>query len=69
MARVYILSALIAGGLLLAAPDPHQFRRPLVFEPNRGQAPSHVKWIGQGPSYQVLLGDEGATIVLAYKAD
>jgi Beta-propeller repeat len=67
--RVLILSALVAEGLLSAAPEPQPFRRPLVFEPNRGQAPAEVKWLGQGPGYQVLLGREGATLVFPVKTE
>ena len=48
MKRVHFLTALIAGGLLSAAPVPQQFRLPLVFEQNRGQAPTEVNWMGQG---------------------
>ena len=70
MIRISVLSALIAGGLLLAAPGPQQpFHRPLVFEPNRGQAPAQVKWLGQSSNYQVLLDAESATIVIPDKTD
>src|SRR5262249_48589981 len=69
MIRVSVLSALIAGGLLSAAPAPQPFRRPLTFEPNRGQAPAQVKWLGQSSSYQVLLDGESATIVIPDKTD
>jgi hypothetical protein len=67
MTRVCVLSALIAGGLLSAAQAPQPFHRPLVFEPNQGQAPAQIKWLGQSSSYQVLLGGEGATIIIPDK--
>ncbi len=69
MVRGSVLSALIAGGLLSAAPTPQPFHRPLVFEPNRGQAPAQFKWLGQSSRYQVMLGSEGATIVIPDKRD
>jgi hypothetical protein len=69
MIRVSALSALIAGGVLSAAPAPQPFHRPLVFEPNRGQAPAQFQWLGQSSSYQVLLDGEGATIVIPDKTD
>src|SRR5438445_10627077 len=67
--RVQFLSALIAGGLLSAAPTPQQFHMPLVFEQNQGQAPGQVKWMGQGSSYRVLLSSDGATFLFADKTD
>src|SRR5260370_80782 len=67
MIRVSVLSALIAGGLLSAASAPQQFHRPLVFEPNQGQAPAQIKFLGQSSTYQVLLDGEGATIVIPDK--
>src|SRR5882724_1675691 len=69
MFRFVFLSALIAGGLLTAAPQPQQFHIPLVFEQNQGQAPEQVKWMGQGSSYRVLLSSEGATFLFADKTD
>src|SRR5438132_13451608 len=69
MIRVSVLSALIAAGTLSAASAPQQFRRPLTFEPNRGQAPAQFQWLGQSSTYQVLLDDESATIVIPDRAD
>src|SRR5690242_386109 len=69
MIRVSVVSALIAGGLLLAAPMPQPFHRPLAFEPNQGQAPAEFRWLGQSSSYQLLLDDESATIVIPDKTD
>jgi hypothetical protein len=67
--RVHVFSALIAGGLLSAAAEPQQFRQPLVFEPNHGQAPAEVKWMGQGSGYRVLLDSDGVTFIFADKTD
>src|SRR5206468_12797466 len=51
--RVSVVSALIAGALMSAAPRPQQaFHRPLSFEQNRGQAPTKVSWIAHGSGYQ-----------------
>lgn len=49
MARLALLSILLNAAFLVAAPQPQTFRRPLVFEPNQGQAPSEVKWLARGP--------------------
>jgi hypothetical protein len=68
MLRVHVLSALVAGGLLSAAPQPQPFRRPLVFEQNRGQAPAEVRWLARGSGYQVALTSEGATIIFEENA-
>jgi hypothetical protein len=47
-----------------AAPQPKTFHHPLVFEPNRGQAPEQVKWIARGPGYQLFLTREGLTMTV-----
>jgi hypothetical protein len=61
MFRSLFLLVLIVGGSIFAAtpPQPHQ---PLVFEPNRGQAPSPVKWIARGQGFQLFLTEEGLTM-------
>ncbi len=69
MIRVSVLSALIAGGLLSAAPAPQPFHRPFTFEPNQGQAPVQVKWLGQSSRYQVRLDSESVTIVIPDKSE
>jgi hypothetical protein len=69
MMRVCVLSALAAGGLLSAASTSQQFHRPLAFEPNQGQAPAQIKWLGQSSGYQVLLDSESATIIIPDKTD
>jgi hypothetical protein len=38
---------------------------PVVFEPNRGQAPAHIQWLAQGSGYQFLFTHDGVTIKLA----
>jgi hypothetical protein len=50
---------------LAAAPDSVPFDRPLVFEPNLGQAPAQVSWTARGQGYQLYLTASGASIVLA----
>lgn len=47
-----------------ASPQPLAARRPLVFEPNRGQAPAQVKWIARASGYTLFLTREGVTMVL-----
>jgi hypothetical protein len=49
MFRVVLLSLISSATFLVAAPQPQPFRRPLLFEPNRGQAPAEVKWLARGP--------------------
>lgn len=67
MSRVVTLSVLSSA--LFAASDPEPFRHPLVFEPNRGQAPADVQWIGRSPNYQLLLKREGAVMAIADRTD
>ena len=64
MFRLLLLFCISISTLLPAAAEPQSFRRPLVFEPNLGQAPAGVKWIGRASGYQLLLTNEGATIVV-----
>jgi len=63
--RGLLLSLISSTTFLAAAPQPQSFRRPLVFEPNRGQAPAQAKWIARGPGYQLFLGNEGLTMMVA----
>jgi Beta-propeller repeat len=56
---------LLVPSFLLAAPNSTHFDRPLVFEPNLGQAPSQVSWTARGQGYQLYLTGSGASIVLA----
>ena len=65
MFRGLLLSLISSTTFLVAAPQPQSFRRPLVFEPNRGQAPAQAKWIARGPGYQLFLGNEGLTMMVA----
>jgi beta-propeller repeat-containing protein len=50
--------------LLVGAPQAQTFRRSLVFEPNLGQAPAEVKWIGRGPGYRLFFTSGGITAVV-----
>src|SRR5947207_6603203 len=68
MLRQSTIFVMCGAALLSAAPRQEQLRSPdsaLMFEPNQGQAPADVKWLAHGRGYQLLLGEEGATIVLA----
>jgi Beta-propeller repeat len=56
---------LLSPALLVAAPNSASFDRPLVFEPNVGQAPSQVSWTARGQGYELYLTGSGASIVLA----
>jgi hypothetical protein len=58
-------SAMLGTTSLAAAPNPVKFERPLVFEPNRGQAPSQFSWTARGAGYQLFLTSSGASIVMA----
>ena len=52
--------------MALAAPSNSvPFERPLVFEPNLGQAPAQVSWTARGSGYQLYLTSTGAKIVTA----
>jgi hypothetical protein len=51
--------------LLTAAPISGSFDRPLVFEPNRGQAPEQVSWTAPGQGYQLYLTATRASLVMA----
>src|SRR5690242_8742980 len=50
--------------LLAATPQSPAAGRALVFEPNRGQAPAHVKWLARAPGYTLFLTNEGVTMIL-----
>jgi hypothetical protein len=62
--RVILLTLISSAVLVVGAPQPQPFRRPLVFEPNRGQAPAQVKWRARGPGYQLFLTSEGTTMMV-----
>jgi Beta-propeller repeat len=65
----FLLASLVSSvTLLAAAPEPHPLHHPLVFEPNRGQAPAPVKWIARGSGYQVFLTQEGLTMLVPAEA-
>lgn len=63
--RIAGLLCVISGAVTLsAAPSTRPFGTPVVFEPNRGQAPQDVSWLARGPGYQFLLTQQGSTVVL-----
>src|SRR4051794_31409125 len=64
MFRFLSISLISSTMFLAAATQPAQIRRPLVFEPNRGQAPASVKWLARGSSYNLFLSNEGLSIVV-----
>ena len=64
MVRLVLLSIVLNTTFLVAAPQPQTFRRPLVFEPNQGQAPPQVKWLARGPGYELFLTEEGVTMMM-----
>ena len=64
MHRTLLFSLISSMTVLAAASQRQPVRRPLVFEPNQGQAPSHVKWIARGPGYQVFLTNDGVTMMV-----
>ena len=60
-----VLFSLISSAAVLAAgTQPQAFRRPLIFEPNQGQAPAQVKWMARGPGYRLFLTSEGVTMTI-----
>src|ERR1700761_3393396 len=64
--RLLPLCPVMLGSALLAAtPDFNSLKRPLAFEPNRGQAPAQVLWTARGQGYQLFLTSSGATITMA----
>jgi hypothetical protein len=65
------LTALLTSALLTTSlfgqsytPGSHPFHRPLVFEPNRGQAPDQVKWIARASGYLLFITSDGVTMML-----
>lgn len=66
--RAVLGAWVLSPALLVAAPTSAPFDRPLVFEPNVGQAPSQVSWTARGQGYQLYLTGSGASIVLAEPA-
>jgi hypothetical protein len=62
MYRISLAAIFLTGSLAFAssppagAPPPSQ---PLIFEPNRGQAPTQAKWMGHGPGYLLTLSRDG----------
>src|SRR5215831_1173117 len=67
---------LIAGLILIvnsaataqAADTAKPFNRPLLFEPNRGQAAREVKWLARGPGYQLFFTSDAVTVALPERA-
>ena len=64
MFRTVLFSLVSSTMFLAAASQPAQIRRPLVFEPNRGQAPAPVKWLARGSGSEFFLSDEGLSIMV-----
>jgi hypothetical protein len=62
--RRLMFTAMFGATLLTAASQSQPFGRPLVFEPNVGQAASQVKWLARGNGYQLFLTADGATMVM-----
>src|ERR1017187_9377417 len=54
MFRTCVFSLVSTATLLVAAPQPRPFHRPLVFEPNRGQAPG--KFMPRGRKVLIYKG-------------
>ena len=51
-----------------AADTAKPFNRPLLFEPNRGQAAREVKWLARGPGYQLFFTSDAVTVALPERA-
>src|SRR5437764_9458338 len=65
MFPVVLLSLISSAAFLVAASQPQPFRRPLVFEPNRGQTSAQVKWLARGSGYQIFVTDDGITVKIS----
>jgi Beta-propeller repeat len=66
--RILLVSLILSATFPAAANQPQPFRRPLVFEPNRGQAAPQVKWITRGPGYQLFFTGDGVTMMVQESA-
>ena len=64
MFRAFLFLFVASATFLAATPRSQPFRRLLVFEPNRGQAPEEVKWLARGPGYQLFLTSDGVTVTI-----
>jgi hypothetical protein len=64
MLRLLLSLCVSAAAFVFAAPQPEAFSRPLVFEPNRGQAPANMQWLARGAGFQLGFTSEGATLAL-----
>src|SRR5436190_19738945 len=65
----FSLFLLLSSTMLPAATSQStQFRRPIVFKPNRGQASAHVKWLARGPGYELALTNSGLTMIFLDRA-
>jgi hypothetical protein len=68
MCRLVPVAALVVMRILSAAPTPQPFHRPLVFEPNRGQAPLKTTWAAHGPGYQLQLTNDALIMTFPERA-
>jgi hypothetical protein len=66
--RVLLCLALFEGVCAWAAPQGSFQHQPVVFEPNRGQAPAQTKWIAHGPGYQLFFGKRSVTMRVTEKS-
>lgn len=64
MFRALYFLVIAAGAGLTAKPQLEAFHRPVVFEPNRGQALPEVKWIARMQGYQFFVTSAGAHFVV-----
>jgi hypothetical protein len=63
VAIVTVCAALFCAQLQ-ASPASSPFKRPLVFEPNKGQFAPEAQWMARGPAYQVFIAKDSATFAL-----
>src|SRR5581483_5172925 len=68
MFRSVPVAAVVAMKILSAAPTPQPFKQPLVFEPNRGQAPLPATWAAHGPGYQLQLTNDAVVMTFRERA-
>jgi hypothetical protein len=66
LAGLIVVANLAATAQAAEAAKP--FNRPLLFEPNRGQAVREVKWLARGPGYQLFFTSDAVTIALPERA-
>ncbi len=66
MTRTWLFAALLGAGspAFAGLPAIQQAKIPLIFEPNRGQAPAGAEFVARGTGYFLTLDQDGSRILL-----